>query len=219
VLAVGETERVFAATEGVSPRDSYSHGLVSTMQLIWRPPVDDDQYIAERGWERAVLGQCPFHTQGGCGAIRHGSYGRLHPSGLRVPRFLCPVEGKTISLLPAFVAARLPGTLAQVEASVDAVERAGSVAAAAEELRPADAERAVTSISAARWVRRRLHAVRAALLSLVTLVPELFGCAPTLGALRVHLGVTAVLVELRRLGAAHLGALGPPLGLCARSGR
>jgi hypothetical protein len=165
------------------------------------------------------LEQCPFHPQGGCGAIRHGSYGRLHPAGLRVPRFLCLVEGKTISLLPSFVAAGLPGTLAEVEASVDAVERTGSVAAAAEELRPADAERAVTSISAARWVRRRLRAVRAVLVTLVTLVPELWGCAPTLSALRVHIGVTAVLVELRRLCAAHLGALGPPLGPCARSGR
>jgi hypothetical protein len=165
------------------------------------------------------LEQCPFHPLGGCGAIRHGSYGREHPSGLRVPRWLCPVAGKTISLLPAFVAAGLRGTLAQVEASVDAVERTGSIAAAAEELRPADAERAVTSISAARWVRRRLHAVRAALLTLVTLLPELFGCAPTLDALREHLGVPDVLVTLRRLGAAHLGALGPPFGVCARLGR
>ena len=94
-----------------------------------------------------------------------------------------------------------------------------SIASAAEAVRPADAERAVTSISAVRWLRRRLRAVRAALLALVTLLPELAGCPPTLSALRTHLGTERVLVKLRELGRAHLSSLPPPLGLRARAGR
>lgn len=189
------------------------------MQASWIAPVADDRYVADRAWEHAVLDKCPFHPGGGCGVERHGSYPRVHPRGARVPRFRCPVQGTTISLLPTFLAARLSSTLDEVEAVVDAVAEAGSIAAGAEALRPADAPRAVTSISAARWVRRRLRAVRAALLAVVTLAPELVGCAPTLEAIRTRLGVRRVLVVLRTLVSAHLGALAPPLGLCARGGR
>lgn len=149
----------------------------------------------------------------------HGSYPRVHPAGARVARFLCPAQRETISLLPSFLAARLPSTLDEIEAVVDVVERAPSVAAAAEVVRPADAERAVTSITAARWVRRRLRPIKAALLAIVTLVPELAECGPTLAAIRTRLGVTRVLVALRDLAAAHLGALAPPLGLRTRGRR
>jgi hypothetical protein len=136
-----------------------------------------------------------------------------------VARFLCRLRGETISLLPAFLAARLPATLEEIEEVIDAVEASPSIAAAAETTRPADQGRAVTSISAARWVRRRLRPVLAALVALVTLVPALSGCAPTLAAIRLRLGQPRVLVALRELGHPHLGALGPPLGLHARAGR
>ena len=136
-----------------------------------------------------------------------------------MPRFRCPIRRETISLLPVFLAARLSATLGEIEHVVDTVEAASSVAAAAESLRPDDDERAVTSISAARWVRRRVRPITAALIAIVTLVPELAGCAPTLAAIRAHLGVERVLVGLRELAHAHLGALAPPLGLRARGGR
>lgn len=204
----------------MSPRDWYSRGLGVDVQQAWFPPVADDRYVADRAWERAVLDACPFHPGGGCGLERHGSYPRVHPPGARVPRFHCPLEGATISLLPAFLAARLPATLDQIEQVIDIVEGAASIAAAAEEARPADTgRRAVTSISAARWLRRRLRPITAALLAIVTLVPELAGCASTLAAIRGRLGITRVLVALRELASAHLGALAPPLGLCARGGR
>lgn len=134
-------------------------------------------------------------------------------------RFYCQQAGATISLLPSFLAARLSGTLDAVEAVVEVLESSSSMAAAAEKLRPADAVRAVTSISALRWVRRRMKAMRQALLALVTLMPDALGCAPTLHALRAHLGVNRVLVELRRIGAAHLRALPTPLGLRTRGRR
>lgn len=183
------------------------------MQLHWVSPVADDRYVADRAWTRAILDKCPFHAEGGCGVRSHGSYPRVHPAGARVPRFLCPVQRETISLLPSFLAARLSSTLDAIEAVVDVVEGAPSVAAAAEIVRPARAERAVTSITAARWVRRRVRPIRAALLAIVTLVPELTGCAPTLKEIRIRLGVMRVLVALRELAAVHLSALAPPLGL------
>lgn len=186
---------------------------------MWNPPIADDRYVSDRAWERAVLERCPFHPSGSCGLLRHGSYPRARPAGARVARFLCPVRGETISLLPAFLASRLPATLDEIEAVVEAVEAAPSIAVAAEATRPADAGRAVTSISAARWVRRRLRPILAALIALVTLLPELWGCAPTLAALRARLGQARVLVMLRELGRAHLHALSPPLGLHARAGR
>jgi hypothetical protein len=136
-----------------------------------------------------------------------------------VPRFRCPKQGETISLLPAFLAARFSATLDEIEEAVDALEAASSVAAAAETLRPDDDERAVTSISAARWVRRRWRPIVAALVAIVTLIPELAGCTPTLAAIRAHLGVERVLARLRVLAHAQLGALAPPLGLCTRGRR
>lgn len=209
-----------SARERVSPRDWYSRGLgPTTVQSIHFFPVTDDRYVAERAWERAVLDACPFHPEGGCGVTGHGSHPRVSPAGVRVARFWCALAGESISLLPSFLASRLSGTLDEIESAVATVESAESHAAAAETLRPADAERAVTSISAARWVRRRVRPIRVALLALVTLVPELERCAPTVIAFRARLGVARVLLALREIARSHLGSLSPPLGLCARGGR
>ena len=179
----------------------------------------DERYVADRGWEGAVLVACPFHPGGGCGVSPHGSYPRVAPAGARVARFYCPLARATVSLLPSFLAARFSGTLDEIEEVIDAVERAPSMVAAAEHLRPAEAARAVTSISAMRWVRRRVKRVRAALLALVTLCPELSGCAPTLRAMRAHLGVERVLVTLRAVAVAWMHGLSQPLGLSTRERR
>jgi hypothetical protein len=61
--------------------------------------------------------------------------------------------------------------------------------------------------------------VCAALVALVTLLPELAGCAPTLAAIRARLGKGRVLVTLRELAHMRLSALAPPLGLSGRGGR
>lgn len=124
----------------------------------------------------------------------------------------------TLSLLPDFLAARLPGTLAEVERAVEAAE-AASCEKAVRQLRPADEEGAVTLPSALRWLRRRLLPVRGALLGLVTLLPELLGCAATVAAVRERLGVREVLVALRGLGERALPVLAAPLGFRARAAR
>lgn len=143
----------------------------------------------------------------------------MQPAGIRVARLLCPKSGVTISLLPDFLAARLSGTLTEVERAVVAADAAESREEAAGRLRPADEAEAVTLPSALRWLRRRLLPVRAALLAVVTLLPELFGCAPTVAAVRERLGVSEVLVALRSRVEGHLGALSAPLGFRTRAAR
>lgn len=187
------------------------------MQVLWKEITAADRYVADRAWQRAILCECPLHPAGGCGLRKLGTYGRVQPEGVRVARFWCPQARVSISLLPAFLAAEMTGTLDEVEAVVLAVEQAGGVAAAVEVVHPADAERAIGAVCAARSIRRRLHAVRAALLAVVTLFPELLaGVAPTLTALREALNTDHVLVAVRGIAARHLGALPTPLGLRTR---
>ena len=89
------------------------------MQLSWSVP--DTGYVAGRAWERAVLEECCLHPGAGCTVVGHGTYERVSPPGMRVPRFLCETRGGTISLLPSFLACRVTGTL-------DAIEEAAAVA-------------------------------------------------------------------------------------------
>lgn len=196
-------------------------GLVSTtVQLLWKSPLTDGRYVSERGWERATLSRCPFHPGGGCGLARLGTYPRVSPAGTEVPRWWCPKRRASVSLLPDFLAARLSGTLATVEDVVAAVEAAGSVEAAIEILYPADAEAAIGHIGAVRAIRRRVVAVRAALLAILTLLPDRFlGVPPTLAGMRAELGVPRVLVQLRSIVERDLGALPAPLGFRARGRR
>lgn len=190
------------------------------MQMSWKGPVADDRYVADRGWERAQLCACPMHPEGGCGLQRLGTYGRVSPAGTRVARWWCPVARKSISLLPSFLAARLSGTLDEVEAVVAAVEQAGGVTAALEVVHPAEAEGAIGLQSALRSMRRRVGAVHAALLAIVTLIPERFaGTKPTIEGVRTTLSTERVLVALRGLAARHLPALPAPLGFAARVGK
>jgi hypothetical protein len=183
------------------------------VQVLGKEFIAADRYVADRTWERAILCECPFHPQGGCGLRKLGTYRRVQPEGVRVARFWCPRVRTSISLLPAFLAARLVGTLDDVEATVLAVEQAGSAAAAVERVYPAAAEHAIGPTCAMRAIRRRLHAVRAALLAFVTLMAEsMTDVAPTVGALREALGTERVLVTVRRIMERHLGALPTPLG-------
>ena len=219
---VDERERAcrfsIGSTERVSPRVWSTRELVSTMQLAWKGPVADDRYVADRAWERAELCACPLHPEGGCGLQRLGTYPRVAPAGARVARWWCPVARKSISLLPEFLAARLTGTLDEVEAVVAAVEQAGGVTAALEAVHPADAEDAVGLQCALRSMRRRVRAVHAALLAIITLLPDRFaGTRPTIEGLRIALSTHRALVALRELAATHLPALPAPLGFAARA--
>ena len=60
---------------------------------------------------------------------------RKTPRGARIARWYCPHSHTTFSLLSDCLAARLPGTLDELEAVAAAAEQAPSVAAAANRLR------------------------------------------------------------------------------------
>jgi len=191
------------------------------MQMIFETQMTSDEYVSERGWQRATLHSCPVHPDSDCGLRAHGSYARKHPVGLRVARWYCASGQVTFSLLPEFLAAGFSGTLPELEAAATLSERASSISEAARQLRPElEDER-----SAVRWLRRRVSAIGRGLTALVTSLPELTGTAPTLSAVGAKLGAApgAVLVALRAAATSLLSALPTPLGFrhrrtCARNG-
>lgn len=187
------------------------------MQVLWKCPLSDEGYVTQRGWESAIPDGCPFHPEGGCGLERLGTYPRVEPEGMRVARWWCPKKRASISLLPSFLAARFSGTLAAVEDVVALVEAKG-VAGAVDEVHPPDADDFVGLACALKSIRRRVSAVRAALLAIATLLPERFaGVRPTLAAFREALGVPRVLALLREIAERHLSALPVPLGFGTRA--
>lgn len=181
------------------------------MQLRFETGLTGEEYVTRKAWRLATLAYCPAHgPEGGCDFAGHGTYERVSPPGTRIARWYCPQAHCSYSLLPDHLAARFPGTLADIERVVATAEQASTLEAAANELRPDD----ITLPSAMRWVRRRLDPVRDLLTIMVGLLPQLLlGCAPTLSALRARLGCAQVLVSLRACAAVHLQSLRPPLGL------
>lgn len=169
--------------------------------------LTSEAYVAERAWQKARLSHCPRHPQGGCRFARHGTYQRKTPTGMQITRYYCRTAHETFSLLPDALASRFPGDLDDLERVVAHVDAARSIEAAADVLRPD-----IVLPSAVRWVRRRLTLVRATLLAVVTLLPDLFAGHAHLGAVRTALDTDHALVTLRARAAALLPALPRPLG-------
>ena len=183
------------------------------MQLRYETGLTGEQYVIARAWRDARLERCPNHPHGGCSLARHGTYERKEPEGARVARWYCRESHTTFSLLPDCLAARLPGTLDDLEAVVVAAEEARSLEAAANELRRPAADDAVELPGAMRWVRRRVRLVHAVLARVIGLIPDrLAGCAATMVAVRERLKSDSALMKLRGLVSAQLRALPAPLG-------
>lgn len=184
------------------------------MQVRFATNLTSEEYISQEAWNWATIEQCPLHEGLDCGIRSHGTYERKYPFGLRIARMYCRLGRVTVSLLPDFVAARLSGTLDEVEAAVSRAEECPTLTAAARMLRPELPE----VRSAGRWLRRRVRAIRTALLALVTSLPELAGTDLRLAAVRERLKVDSpgVLVRLRAIGASLLPSLPAPLGLLPR---
>ena len=179
------------------------------MQLRYPSGHTGEHYVRVKGWRDARLARCPNHPQGGCSLARHGTYERKTPRGTRVARFYCPESHTTFSLLPDCLAARLPGTLADLEAAVAVAEQAPSLVAAANIVR----RDAVHLPGAVRWLSRRVRRVHRALMAVRGLLPEhLARCAATVVSFRDRLATQAVLVTLRELAAPQLSMLPAPLG-------
>lgn len=174
------------------------------MQLRFKTDLTGEQHVSQSAWEDATLPCCALHPRGGCGFARHGTYARVSPPGTRVARWYCPTGHRTFSLLPDCLAARLSGTLAEVEA----VEAVPSLEKAADGLRPE-----IELPGAVCWTRRRVKPIRATLHRLKGMLPEpLAVLDATLGAFRSALGEGPVLSRLREIAAPCLHVLPPPLG-------
>ena len=126
------------------------------VQIPLRTSSSVEVYAANEEWRSARLSHCPLHPAGGCGFARHGTYERVTPPRVRIARWYCPRGHRTFSLLPDFLAARLPGTLALIEHCVTVSAAAKSVEVAADAVRGLD----ISLPSAVRWLRRRLCVVR-----------------------------------------------------------
>ena len=179
------------------------------IQIRYGTDLTVEDYVTRKAWWDASPPACPYHPQGGCRLVAHGTYGRKRPDGVRVRRFLCRQSGRTVSLLPDCLAAHWSGRLAEIEEVVREATRASSLEEAANRLRT---DR-VSLASALRWVRRRVLAVRAFLTVLCTLYPERFGeLEPRLEDFSSALDSQAVLPCLRAVAEQRLGALPAPVG-------
>lgn len=186
------------------------------MQLRFETGLTGEDYVTREAWREARLLCCPLHPGGGCGFARHGTYARKRPRGTQISRWYCRKGHRTFSLLPDHLAARFPGTLAEIEEVVETVESARSLEAAAEVLRPD----LITLPSALRWIRRRLRPARELLAVISAMFPDdLGGCAPRIAALRARLRSACVLVPLRALASSFLSSLASPLGFRHRRPR
>ena len=182
------------------------------MQLRFECDLTGEEYVNQKAWQDANLARCPLPPEGGCGFARHGTYERLSPPGTRIARWYCPEGHSTFSLLPDCLAARLPGTLAEVEAVVRSAGQAGSLEKACWQLRLE-----IELPGALRWVHRRVGAVHVSLRIIKGLLPERFSdCEPTLDGFARCLGIPAVLPALRQIAAPFLAQLPAPLGFRPR---
>jgi len=185
------------------------------VQVRFASELTSEQYVSQQGWTKASLDRCPLHPSGGCGYGRHGTYDRAEPPGTRIARWYCRPGKTTISLLPDCLASHLSGSLAKVEAVVNAVEQARSVEAAADALRPM-----IDLPGAVKWTWRRVRMVRRLLTTLIGLMPEWFAtCQPTLASFRAALSTPDVLVTLRAIASADLAHLPVPVGFDHRAQR
>jgi hypothetical protein len=205
--------------EEVGPLGSSQAGPVP-VQLRFDTGLAGDEYVTRELWRSASLAHCPLHPEGGCGLARHGLYERMTPPGTYIARWYCRRGHRTFSLLPDHLAARFPGTLAEIERVVEAADtRTASLQACADALRPDP----VSLPSAARWLRRRLAAVRPLLSLAVTLLGLAPAAAQGVAALRQHLRLQAtrlsVLERLRALLQPHLPVLARPVGFGHRRHR
>ena len=184
-------------------------------QIRLNTALTGEDYVKRKAWLDATAPPCPWHKQN-CELVSHGTYDLQTPEGARVRRFRCRCRqlGRTVSLLPDCLAARLPSTLADVEATVRRAEQVPSLAAAAIEVRPGIIE----PRAAERWTSRRLELVQRFLELLHTLYPARFGAVePTV----IAFGAAAVLAHLRAVAAKLVARATASIGTdrCGRAHR
>ena len=168
-----------------------------------------EDYVAGKRWRDATLECCPWHPQGDCGFCRHGTYERVKPAGILIPRWYCPIERRTVSALPDFLASHYSGTLIELEALVLSIEQASSLSVATSFLRTD-----IELPGALRYLRRLYQAILSALKIAHGVLPDLFvGQTLSLASLATTLPPgQSVLVSLRQQVRHYLPQLPTPLG-------
>ncbi len=186
------------------------------LQVRFPTSLTDEEYVSQRAWNLATAPECPWCRRRPHELAPHGFYARVKPPGTRIRRFRCRREGRTVSALPDCLAARVTGSLEEVEAAVRVAEGAASRAAAVEQARPPGQG---SLASAQRWLGRRVQWVVVLLVTVKGLHPERFtGVAPTLAGFGQQLDSETVLRALREVAAAHLAELPPPVGFRSAGG-
>jgi hypothetical protein len=190
---------------------------LTRVQIRLQIELSLEEYVAQKVWARARLLRCPLHPEGGCGFSSHGSYLRKYPMPFRIARAYCPKGQTTFGLIPDFAASHVPGTLPEIEAAVVVYEAEENIYRAADIMRPPKelpgGRDPITQEATAQWLRRRVGWVRAMLITVAGLFPELFsGCEMTLTAFRARLRSDSVLMDLRGICAEELLALPIPVG-------
>ncbi len=181
------------------------------MQLVYETTSSCRQYVSEKGWQNATVSSCPNHGDS-CGSFhRLGYYRRYTPYGdALIARYYCRASHRTFSLLPVFFAARMPGTLNELECVAAVMESGGSALQAAAETRR---HYRVEAAGMRRWANRRLTRVQLCLITVMTLLPAHFiNCPVKVLAIRRHLDTDCALVKMRTLSVAHLSAIPAPVG-------
>ncbi len=136
------------------------------MQLRYSVGVKLRTYVNQKCWLKARLSHCPDEGCR-CRPYRHGYYARKTRCGqARIARFRCRSSGLSYSLLPDYFAARMPGTLEEIEQTVVALERGATSLQAALAVR----DRVHEDSGLRRWARRRNQWIGKSLVALVTLL-------------------------------------------------
>ena len=74
------------------------HASPGPVQLRHECPLSGEAYVARSAWRDATSPAVPA-IPGGCGLVRHGTYPRRTPTGMRTARYYCPTAHETFSLL------------------------------------------------------------------------------------------------------------------------
>ena len=183
------------------------------MQLRYDTQLTVNEYISTKAWEKATLSSCPNHPKGGCSLARHGTYTRKCGRGriARIARWYCADSHTTFSLLPDCLAARMPGSLRQLEQIAAAIEQDQEPLEVMRHIR--DNAKYVESAAQLRWLARQLSALQRVLVTVCGLLPDVFaGCPPAVLPMRAALDAPWLLSALREHCAEHLQYLPPPLG-------
>lgn len=195
---------------GGGPRDKPRRAVADAMQILFQPKGTDEQYRTRNEWNTIRPPPCKWCQPGRCQLAFHGTYLRKRPKGIRIRRFRCRKTGRTISMLPIFMAARMMGTLQEAE---EATVRLEAVQAKKRKRPNWRALRKRASVAAtSQWSRRRARGVWEFLKKLPGLHPqECEGLTATVTAYRAAWGTQRVLRRCRKIAERELYDLPAPV--------